>query len=304
VAMSISTNRKPLIGLVLTVCCLAVEPAVAGAADAAMPNPFFAYCVGIGVGKEAATLPAQKELAPMLADLGYAGMAYVGLNGALEMLETLEKHRQKLLAVYIPLNVDPGDAGYDPKIKEVIPRLAGHGTLVWVVVNGRKTKPSSPEGDARAVELIRQLADAAQPHGVKVSLYPHRGCYAERIEDVVRLAQKSQRPNVGVTFTLCHFMAVDDARNIDRALAMARPYLNMVTINGTDGYDPKNRAGWIRTLDEGSFDVSSVLVSLRKIDFRGPIGMIVYGLKGDRREILARSIKGWRQLSAKAASRP
>jgi hypothetical protein len=74
----------------------------------------------------------------------------------------------------------------------------------------------------------------------------------------------------------------------------------MVTINGTDGYDAKNFSAWIKTLDQGSFDASRVLVSLQKIGYRGPIGIIAFGIRGDRREILARSMKGWKEISAKA----
>jgi sugar phosphate isomerase/epimerase len=87
---------------------------------------------------------------------------------------------------------------------------------------------------------------------------------------------------------------------MERVLALARPYLNMVTINGTDGYNAKDFSAWIKTLDQGSFDVSRVLAALRKIDYRGPIGIICYGIHGDRREILARSMKGWKAISAKA----
>jgi sugar phosphate isomerase/epimerase len=283
-------------------CCGQTAAAAEGQVGAcALPNPFFAYCVGIGTGKENAALQAQLELPKMLADLGYAGMAYVGLEGATEMLAALEQHGQKLLAVYTPLIVDPDQRGYDPRLTELIPKLKGHGTVVWLVVNSKKYKPSSTEGDDRAVQLLREIADVAQQAGVSISLYPHKGAYAERIEEVVRLAKKAERPNVGVTFTLCHFMAVDDMANLDRVLAMAKPYLNMATINGTSGYDPKNRAGWILTLDEGTFDVAGVLKSLRKIDYRGPIGMIVFGIKGDRREVLAKSINGWKKVSAAAA---
>jgi hypothetical protein len=46
--------------------------------------------------------------APVLADLGYAGMASVGLDGVETLLPALEKHGQKLIAAYIPLNADPG----------------------------------------------------------------------------------------------------------------------------------------------------------------------------------------------------
>ena len=150
--------------------------------------------------------------------------------------------------------------------------------------------------------LLREIADLAQKSGVAVSLYPHRGAYAERMEDVVRLAKKTDRPNVGVTFGLCHFMAVDDVKNLQSVLKLARPYLQMVTINGTSGYDPQNRAGWIQVLGDGTFDVTPVLVCLRKLDYQGPIGIIAYGIQGDRREILSRSMKAWKELSAKAAA--
>ena len=106
--------------------------------------------------------------------------------------------------------------------------------------------------------------------------------------NVVRLAKKVDRRNLGVSFTFCHFLAVDKMKNLASALALARPYLNMATINGTDGFG----AGWIKVLGEGSVNVSAVLAALRKIDYRGPIGMIAYGIRGNHRDILARSIKG------------
>jgi sugar phosphate isomerase/epimerase len=276
-------------------------PSTLLAADTtALTNPFFAYCVGIGVDKESAALTSQLQLPKMLADRGYAGMAYVGLEGATEMLAALEQHGQKLFAVYTPLNVDPDQSGYDPKLRELIPKLKGHGTTVWLVVNSKKYKPSSTEGDDRAVELLREIADLAKTAGVPVSLYPHRGAYAERMEDVVRLAKKVDRSNIGVTFTYCHFLAVDDAKNLDRVLEMARPWLTMVVINGTSGYDPKNRAGWIQTLDEGTFDLSTVLKTLRRLDYRGPVGIIAFGIKGDRGDVLSRSMNGWKAISTKA----
>lgn len=287
---------------ILIVGGLVGTPSVSPAADddaataASIANPFFAYCVGIGTNKEDATLEAQLELPPILAELGYDGMAYVGLDGAMEVLDALEKHGQKLMAVYTPLIVDPDDPGYDPKLKDLIPQLKGHGTIVWLTLQSRKYKPSSTDGDDRAVELLRQLADLAGQSGVEISLYPHIGCYVQRMEDAVRLAKKADRPNVRVSFTLCHFLAVDKAENIEPALKMARPYLDMVTINGTSGYDPQNRVGWIQVLDEGTLDIGKVLALLRKLEYHGPVGIIAYGIQGDRREILSRSMQAWKKL--------
>ncbi len=269
---------------------------------APLPNPFYAYCVGIGTDPQSGSLKAQLELAPMLEELSYAGMAHVGLGGAMEMLQTLEKHHQKLFAVYTDVNVDPGNPGYDPQLKQLIPQLKGHGTLVWLTVSSKKYGRRLTDGDERAVELLREIADIAKQSDVTVSLYPHMGNYAERIEDMVRLAKKTDRPNVGVTFTFCHFLALDDAKNLDRVLEMARPYLTMVTINGTSGYASGNLASWIQVLGDGTFDVGRVLKALRKLDYRGPIGIIAYGIKGDRREILSRSMQAWKKLSAEAAA--
>lgn len=297
-----ASRRWLLTGMALAAFAGWPSAAVSAAENAALPNPFYAYCVGIGTDRESGTLKAQLELAPMLSELGYAGMAHVGLGGAMEMIQALEKHHQKLFAVNADLVVDPGDRGYDPQFRQLIPKFKGHGTIVWLTVNSRKYKSSSTEGDERAVELLREIAAIAQEAGVTVSLYPHKGCYAERMEDVVRLAKKTDRPNVGVTFTFCHFLAVDDAKNLERVLKMARPYLTMVTINGTSGYASGNLASWIQVLGEGTFDVSVVLKALRKLDYRGPIGIIAYGVKGDHRDILSRSIKAWKKLSAQAAA--
>ena len=105
-----------------------------------------------------------------------------------------------------------------------------------------------------------------------------------------------------MTFTFCHFLAVDDAKNLDRVLEMARPYLTMVTINGTSGYDPKNLAVGSRSWAKARSTSASCSRALRKLDYRGPIGIIAYGIKGDRREILSRSIQAWKKLSAEAAA--
>jgi len=50
------------------------------------------------------------------------------------------------------------------------------------------------------------------------------------------------------------------------------------------------------TLDRGSFDVGRLLKTLKQLGYRGPIGLQCYGLGGDTRDHLARSMNAWRKL--------
>ena len=76
------------------------------------------------------------------------------------------------------------------------------------------------------------------------------------------------------------------------------PRLWAVSINGADLQDDK--PGWdhyIQPLDKGSFDVGALLTTLKELGYKGPIGLQCYGIGGDAREHLARSMAAWRKLS-------
>ena len=90
--------------------------------------------------------------------------------------------------------------------------LKGRPTMLALLVNGGK--PGDKAGDARAVELIREMADLAKPFGVKLVLYPHVGHWLEKVSDGVRVAEKVNRPNVGVMFNLCHVLKTNDEKEI------------------------------------------------------------------------------------------
>ena len=82
------------------------------------------------------------------------------------------------------------------------------------------------------------------------------------------------------------------------------PHLFVVSINGADRGDT-NEMGWdrlIQTLDRGDFDVYKFLKTLKELGYTGPIGLQCYGIKGDERENLKRSMIAWRKLSARLAA--
>ena len=110
---------------------------------------------------------------------------------------------------------------------------------------------------------------------------------------------KVDRPNVGVMFNLCHWLRVDKQRDYKPLLKRAMPRLWAVSINGADQFDAK--PGWshyIQPLDRGSFDVGGLLKTLKELGYRGPIGLQCFGIGGDAREHLARSMAAWQKLSA------
>ena len=135
-------------------------------------------------------------------------------------------------------------------------------------------------------------------------LYPHVGNWIERIEDSVRVAEKVNRPNVGVMFNLCHWLRVDKQRDYKSLLKRAMPRLWAVSINGADVRDDK--PGWdhyIQPLDKGSFEMAEFLLTLKELGYKGPVGLQCFGIGGDTREHLARSMAAWQKLSAPLADK-
>jgi sugar phosphate isomerase/epimerase len=114
------------------------------------------------------------------------------------------------------------------------------------------------------------------------------------------VADKVDRPNVGVMFNLCHWLRVDPSRDYRPLLKRALPRLWAVSINGADVRDEK--PGWdryIQPLDRGDFEVAGLLAELKSLGYRGPVGLQCYGIGGDVREHLERSMTAWRRMSGK-----
>ena len=286
---------RNLLFVVLILCMGRIIAAGAEDAQSKKPsNPFFALCFDIRDAKQRGLA----EQAEMLDELGYDGAGHVGLDGLPERLKTLDAKGLKLFQLYLHVSIDPARQPCDPGLNDALPLLAKRETMLVLLVGGGK--PSDTTGDERAVEIIRQIADLAKPHGLRVTLYPHADNWLERVEDAVRVAKKVQRKNVGVMFNLCHWLKVDDAKNLRPLLKSTGTYLFAVSINGADA-EAGHDAGWdrlIQPLDCGTFDVAVLLRRLKELGYNGPIGLQCYGISGDARDHLKRSIRAWRRLTA------
>ena len=257
---------------------------------------FFAMDTGT---KDAKHQTATQQV-DMVKELGYDGIGCTAGPGLGEMLKELDKNGLRLFAVYLGANIDADQTKYGPELKEAIEVLKGRNAILWLFVLSKKHKPSSPEGDARAVEVIREISDMAAEAGLRVALYPHQGFWVERVEDAVRVARKVDRENVGVTFNLCHWLMVDDEKNMESLIKSAMPHLFVVSINGADS-GGKNWKQLIQTLDKGTFDMYRFLKTLEEAGYNGPIGFQGYGIGGDAYDNLKRTMNAWDQLSKRLA---
>ena len=268
-------------------------PADAGEATAGEPgNPIFAFCMDTHDAKKR-TLAQQAE---MLEELGFDGAGHVGLENVAERVRTLDEAGLKLFLIGLRVNLAAKDRPYLAQVKEVLPRVKGRNVAMYVTLVGMK--PGDPAGEPIAVPILRELANLARESGVHLVLYPHTGDWLVRMDHAVRLAQKVDRPNLGVIFNLCHFLRNEDPATLHAALESAGPHLFMVSINGAEP-EAKAEPGWaklIQPLDQGTLDTYGLLKTLKKLDYTGPVALMCYGIGGDAKEHLAGSIAEWRRL--------
>jgi len=267
--------------------------AVALAVRIAQANPFFAMDTAVRDLKELDTVKS----------LGYDGIGWkVGPPAELSAaVAEVQRRRLKLFAVYSYQYalLTATNLALPPELEAAMKNLEGTGAVIWLPINSSVFKSSSAAGDSIAAPALQKLADDAALHGLRVAIYPHQGCWTERVQDAVRVAKAVNRKNFGVTFNLCHSLMVGDEAKIPALLADAAPYLFLVTINGADGGKPNS--SWnelIRPLDEGSFDLRGVLHTLEELRYTGPIGLQGYGLKIPATENLVRSMVAWRRLNS------
>src|ERR1017187_1740201 len=281
-------------------CSMALSALLAGAAGGQPSNEFFA--MDTAMVKKLGT-PLERSDIEMLAALGYRGVAPIASDQAAwkhlteKLIPLLDANKLKLYAVYSSARVDRSAFDIDPGIQQNLAALKPRGTILWLPVTSKDFKPSDPAADSMAVAAVREVADAAARYGLSVSLYPHFGNLIERVEDAVRIAEKTGHQNVGVTFNLCHWLRTDGPDSMARVLKLALPRLSLVTINGAD----RNGHDWgqlIQPLGRGDFDIGELLAELKRLGYRGPIGLQGYDVANhlgiEPSDNLRRSMAAWK----------
>ena len=254
---------------------------------------FFALCMDTHDEKKRSI----EEQNAMLAELGFDGVAHLWLDKLSERVASAKETGLQVAQVYLQVDLSQ-DPPFDRKLKEALSCLKGGQAQLALLIYGGQ--PSDRSLDDKAVGIIRDIVSIAEPNNVKVVLYPHVGAWSETVADCVRIAERFPDKNVGVMFNLCHWAAVDKSKNLKKTLELALPYLSCITINGTDTPEEiqsrADRTGWLQPLDAGSFDMKMLLTILDELDYRGPVGLQCYGIPGDAKVHLERSMKTWRDM--------
>ncbi|MEI7899668.1 MAG: sugar phosphate isomerase/epimerase [bacterium] len=257
----------------------------------------YAYCVQEGDAMKRA-LP---EEARLLRELGYDGGGYpLWLGETLDAnLKVLDEAGLPAYLFWVALDLRKP---LDPQVLSAVGRLKGRPATVSVLLAGFPA--GDPQGMEPAVQTLRQLGDAAAANGVRVSIYHHVGNWTESLPFTVEVVRKANHPQVGFNFNLCHWLKVNSAEDYRPLLKAQAGKLYVVTLNGATVGAATWTNGLIRPLDEGDFDNRQLLATLREIGYRGPVGLMCFGVPGDARDHLTRSMATWRKLTDQPPTQP
>ena len=281
----------PVALLVFSVYCRADQPS-----NLPWIPPFYAFCVEVGVpGLQPRSLEEQSK---MLKELGYDGVGHpLWLGDALDKnLAALDHVGLKLYMVHTSINLKTPDKPYDPRLPAAIAKLKGRPVVVSVLLVG--LKPGDPAGMEPAVKILRDLADLAAKSGLRISIYNHVDNWTESLPFILDVVKRVDHPAVGANFNLCHWLKADGDKDYRPLVRQNADRIFAVTISGAQQGAKGWTKGLIQPLDKGDFDNRALLGVLHEAGYRGPIGLMCYGVPDDTREHLARSIKMWKTWQA------
>ena len=305
--MTNSTAHKVL--TVLTICLLLFNQA-ANAQTREVKSPFFVMNNGLSDTSAYKTPEAQVALA---AKMGFDGVEKNRLNNFPEFYQALKANHLKLYMMYVEVNLDDTKTPFDPRLEETFRTIQGTQAMPWLFITSKKYKSSSVENDSIAVPIIQRIADMAQRYGLRVTLYHHVWFWLETVEHGISLTKKVNRPNVGITFNLAHYLATqynagqNPVANFPAWAAKAKPYLFALSVNGADFPPPSDDRSkiWntlIQPLGEGKYDTYSFLKTFWDMGFQGPVGLQCYNIKQEKTVHLNKSVQTWQAYKKRYAA--
>lgn len=296
--------RRPVVVIVLSLITFCFSGSVR--AQKSGDYPFFVF--NNGVQDEQYDTPEKQAL--MLKSFGYDGMEMRGIADLPETLRALDKHGLKLYTLYININLDDKVHPYDEGLKEAFRLLKGRQAMPWFYITSEQYKPSSRENDVVAVPILQEIADLANEYGIRVMIYPHVNFWVDNVEDALRVAEKVNRPNLGITFNLCHFLADKGIQSESAFIPLvekAMPHVFAISLNGADQpsedilKSPNPWKYFIQPLGRGTYDTYKYFQAFVERGFRGPVGLQCYNIVEEKAMHLKESMITWKNFQRKMA---
>jgi len=211
-------------GLLLYFLVLSLPRGLAAEATSSKENEFFAM--------DTAAPGDSESVVTLLKELGYDGLGG-SPSTAGAMAAALKTAGLKLFNVYLTVEWQSGQSALSPEIRRTIDTLQGQDSALWLAIakvkrDGKALPRSSEEGEVIVCDHLREIAKYASPKGVRIALYPHTGFWLESVFAALQVADKLNRPDIGVTFNLCHWLKVDGNLKPQYVLERAIPRLMLL----------------------------------------------------------------------------
>ncbi len=240
-----------------------------------------------------------EDQAALLQKLGYGGICTRPQNASPEFLAAMDRHGIRISATFLSLPATGVGQDVPGDVRDHIRRIKDRKPYVWLAINNQDAS------DDAAVSLIRKICDLSSENGLEVVLYPHVGFKIHTGAECERLRKLADRPNLGTSFSLCHFLCQENEAGLEAALKSQAPHLKLVQISGADLIPPGN-PDWqrlIQPLGQGSFDMARVMRALDAVGYKGPVNLQCYQIKQPASRHLATSLEAWKKLN-KPAGKP
>ncbi|MFC7336059.1 sugar phosphate isomerase/epimerase family protein [Haloferula chungangensis] len=233
--------------------------------------------------------------------LGYDGLA-MQLNTP-QRLRTLEAYQAArpdfpLLVGFMAFNLDQPKKSSPAHLDRVLAALAAREAPLWIIVQGPKDRRDD------ILKLLRKTVYRCEKAGVQPVLYPHDNTAIESAEEALEILNELDRPEVKLTFHLCHELRAGNGDRLDEIAEKIAPHLVLASISGADAkmQESPPKGDWseaIKPLDKGDYDAARFLRALAAVDYKGPIILHTFGLQKEPASHYRRSAEAYRKMIAK-----
>jgi sugar phosphate isomerase/epimerase len=246
----------------------------------------------------------------MVKESGYDGMGMLWLDRLPDFLQAFDSEGLKVPQIYLNVDftlgqiheVSFGGAPFDPRLKQDLPLLKGRCLQLIFLPCG--FRPADPIAYGRSIQIIREIADLVGTNAQVLLSNTGYLPYANKVEDVLRLADDTGRSNVLIMFDLLGYLKESKHDDYRQLLARAMPRLKAVAVVGTDEFPVPTKPNYLKPLGRGSFDMLTFLETLRELGYTGPVLLETTWIDGNREYVLKESMQGWRKLQSQLSLKP